>query len=39
MKPIYAYDEKFKYIRGEDSEIPDDAEVPEGFTDVQSTLR
>jgi len=35
MKPIYAYDENFKYIRGADSEIPDDAEVPEGFTDVQ----
>ncbi len=35
MKPIYAYDEKSKYIRGGDSEISDDAEVPEGFTDVQ----
>ncbi|MGX9290491.1 hypothetical protein ACSLGF_04535 [Bacillus sp. A015] len=35
MKPIYAYDENFKYIRGGDREIPDDAEIPEGFTDVQ----
>ncbi|VXB79650.1 conserved hypothetical protein [Bacillus altitudinis] len=35
MKPIYAYDEDFKYIRGGDKEIPDDAEIPEGFTDVQ----
>ncbi|MCY7694565.1 hypothetical protein MH109_09375 [Bacillus altitudinis] len=35
MKPIYAYDEKFKYIQGGDLEIPDDAEIPEGFTDVQ----
>lgn len=35
MKPIYAYDENFKYIRGGDKEIPDEAEVPEGFTDVQ----
>lgn len=35
MKPIYAYDENFKYIPGGDSEIPDDAEIPEGFTDVQ----
>lgn len=35
MKPIYAYDEDFKYIRGGDKEIPDDAEIPAGFTDVQ----
>lgn len=35
MKPIYAYDEDFKYIRGGDKEVPDDAEIPEGFTDVQ----
>ncbi|MFP7340357.1 MULTISPECIES: hypothetical protein [Bacillus] len=35
MKPIYAYDENFKYIRGGDKEIPDDVEIPEGFTDVQ----
>ncbi|PRS29944.1 hypothetical protein [Bacillus pumilus] len=35
MKPIYAYDENFKYIRGGDKEIPDDAAIPEGFTDVQ----
>ncbi|MEC1078392.1 hypothetical protein [Bacillus safensis] len=35
MKPIYAYDENFKYIPGGDKEIPDDAEIPEGFTDVQ----
>ncbi|WP_144491124.1 hypothetical protein [Bacillus sp. WP8] len=35
MKPIYAYDEDFKYIRGGDKEIPDDAEIPEGFTDIQ----
>ncbi|MDR4995411.1 hypothetical protein RGT17_09180 [Bacillus altitudinis] len=35
MKPIYAYDENFKYIPDGDSEIPDDAEIPEGFTDVQ----
>ncbi|GAB1304006.1 hypothetical protein [Bacillus altitudinis] len=35
MKPIYAYDEEFKYIPGGDKEIPDDAEIPEGFTDVQ----
>ncbi|MBW4850953.1 hypothetical protein [Bacillus safensis] len=35
MKPIYAYDEDFKYIHGGDKEIPDDAEIPEGFTDVQ----
>ncbi|WP_224930524.1 hypothetical protein [Bacillus safensis] len=35
MKPIYAYDENLKYIRGGDKEIPDDAEIPEGFTDVQ----
>lgn len=35
MKPIYAYDENFKYIPGEDKEILDDAEIPEGFTDVQ----
>ncbi|NWF40753.1 hypothetical protein [Bacillus sp. 8A6] len=35
MKPIYAYDEDFKYIRGGDKEIPDDAEIPDGFTDVQ----
>ncbi|MCM3138940.1 hypothetical protein M3573_11665 [Bacillus safensis] len=35
MKPIYAYDEDFKYIPRGDKEIPDDAEIPEGFTDVQ----
>ncbi|QCU17582.1 hypothetical protein BPGQ101_01370 [Bacillus altitudinis] len=35
MKPIYAYDEDFKYIPGGDKEIPDDAEIPDGFTDVQ----
>ncbi|MGZ9698383.1 hypothetical protein ACVU03_11110 [Bacillus safensis] len=35
MKPIYAYDENFKYIRGGDKEIPDEAEIPEGFTDIQ----
>lgn len=35
MKPIYAYDEDFKYIPGGDKEIPDDAKIPEGFTDVQ----
>ncbi|MED5223222.1 MULTISPECIES: hypothetical protein [Bacillus] len=35
MKPIYAYDEDFKYIRGGDKEIPDEAEIPEGFTDIQ----
>ncbi|WLP59922.1 hypothetical protein [Bacillus pumilus] len=35
MKPIYAYDENFKYIRGGDKEIPDDVEIPEGFTDIQ----
>ncbi|QLI78721.1 hypothetical protein [Bacillus pumilus] len=35
MKPIYAYDEDFKYIHGGDKEIPDDTEIPEGFTDVQ----
>lgn len=35
MKPIYAFDENFKYIRGGDKEIPDDATIPEGFTDVQ----
>ncbi|PIK28341.1 hypothetical protein [Bacillus pumilus] len=35
MKPIYAYDENFKYIPDGDSEIPDDAEIPEGFTDQQ----
>ncbi|MCM3036539.1 hypothetical protein M3579_11270 [Bacillus pumilus] len=35
MKPIYAYNEKFKYIPGGDKEIPDEAEIPEGFTDVQ----
>ncbi|PRS67588.1 hypothetical protein ACE6HX_11810 [Bacillus pumilus] len=35
MKPIYAYDDNFKYIPGGDKEIPDDAEIPEGFTDVQ----
>ncbi|MBU8727717.1 hypothetical protein [Bacillus pumilus] len=35
MKPIYAYDENFKYIPGGDKEIPDEADIPEGFTDVQ----
>lgn len=35
MKPIYAYDENFKYIPGGDKEIPDDDEIPQGFTDVQ----
>lgn len=35
MKPIYAYDENFKYIPGGDKEIPDHAEIPAGFTDVQ----
>ncbi|MCM3139291.1 MULTISPECIES: hypothetical protein [Bacillus] len=35
MKPIYAYDENFNYIHGRDKEIADDAEIPEGFTDVQ----
>ncbi|WP_458419804.1 hypothetical protein [Bacillus pumilus] len=35
MKPIYAYDENFKYIPSGDKEIPDDAEIPAGFTDVQ----
>ncbi|WP_242730333.1 hypothetical protein [Bacillus altitudinis] len=35
MKPIYAYDEDFKYIPGGGKEIPDDAEIPDGFTDVQ----
>lgn len=35
MKPIYAFDKNNKYIPGGDKEIPDDAEIPEGFTDVQ----
>ncbi|MGN7326556.1 hypothetical protein [Bacillus pumilus] len=35
MKPIYAFDKNNKYIPGGDKEISDDAEIPEGFTDVQ----
>ncbi|WP_431818807.1 hypothetical protein [Bacillus pumilus] len=35
MKPIYAFDKNNKYVPGGDKEIPDDAEIPEGFTDVQ----
>lgn len=35
MKPIYAFDKDFKYIQGGDKEISDDADIPEGYTDVQ----
>ncbi|WP_226568923.1 hypothetical protein [Bacillus stratosphericus] len=35
MKSIYQFDESFIYVFGGDSEIPDDADVPQSYTDVQ----
>ncbi|QGX64967.1 hypothetical protein GPA07_05675 [Bacillus sp. ms-22] len=35
MKWIYRYDEKFNYIPGGEIEIEEDADIPEGYTDVR----
>lgn len=36
MRPIYQFDDRFIYVRGGDSSIPNDAaEIPQGYTDIQ----